>query len=237
MKLASSFAARAALQISLEDVGPSHGISLKLFIEEVRERYQFVNAPSLQSHQIVGQIGSGGSLQMSPFVLQQGVFDHDHTMSQITQLEIAPTPNLLAVTTYDTRIADAFLDDLITYLENRFGYRKIIDHSSRTYWSSVIVQFDEPLDKNLGALLEIERLLSTVYTSVAETELLVEFERITFSPDPLKVPAGILPKLTNFVIERRSLRPYSENRFFSTAPLRTEQHITVLEGIERILSR
>jgi hypothetical protein len=44
-------------------------------------------------------------------------------------------------------------------------------------------------------------------------------------------------KNVDFLIERRAGEPYSKNRYFSSAPLRTIDHVRVLEQIEKSISK
>lgn len=238
MKFASSFALKAVLQFSAEDVRPPHGYPPQLIVKGIADRYRFANAPALQSQQLVTQIAPGGVLlPMAPFVFQQGVFEHGGTTVQITQLEISVSPSIIAVTTYSAETADAFLDDLILYLEEAFHYQNILEHSNRAYGSNVIIEFDESVEANISALSEIGKLLSKTFSERLGAKLQVELERMTFSPDPLNIPLGLVPFFSNFVIERRAQHPYAENRFFSSAPLRTDEHLAALEEIERIFLR
>ena len=46
--------------------------------------------------------------------------------------------------------------------------------------------------------------------------------RMAFAVDPTKIPAL---RNTQFFIERRLQAPYSENRWFSGAPIQTEEHL------------
>jgi len=170
-----------------------------------------------------------------PLVFQHGTFLHDGAPTQVSQLDILPTPTTLVATTYHTDIGDAFLNDLITYMEDTIGYRDIESHSRRGYGSTVVVEFDEAVSRHIRAIEEIEKYLSNIYTKQLGTDLTVEFERLTFSPDPLDIPVGVMQFFGNFVIERRANHPYSENRFFSTAPLRTNDHLAALGKIESIL--
>ena len=42
-------------------------------------------------------------------------------------------------------------------------------------------------------------------------------------------------RLTNFVFERNALVPFSEQRYFSRAPLQTEEHLQLLNEFEELL--
>ena len=63
-------------------------------------------------------------------------------------------------------------------------------------------------------------------------DLPIHIARLDFGFDPGEV-AGLRP--ANFLLERRITVPYTENRFISEAPLATDDHIALLESLERLL--
>ena len=67
-----------------------------------------------------------------------------------------------------------------------------------------------------------------------------KLKRLAFGGGPTVAP-GMPVSLdvienADFVIERRELEPVIENRYFSSAPTSTTEHIRILETIERELN-
>jgi len=236
MKLATPFVAKSVLQMSVEDVRPSVSYPVQPLLNAIGARYGFAHVPTLEPSQLVLQVQSGGAvLPGQPLAFQMGIFEYRGTRTQVTQLEIVSGAGLCAVTARDTDQGDAFMDDLISYLESEFGYRDIKAHSKRVYGSSIIIQFDDAIENHISGFLEIGRVLSDAISLRMGAQLDFAMERLTFSSDPQEAPARVAQFLSSFIIERRINHPYSENRFFSTAPLQTGEHMSVLERIEKIL--
>jgi hypothetical protein len=61
-----------------------------------------------------------------------------------------------------------------------------------------------------------------------------QMERFAFNADPLKLPAFTH---SQFMIDRRASASYSLNRFFCSAPLKTEVHLDLLRQLEAQLAK
>jgi hypothetical protein len=102
----------------------------------------------------------------------------------------------------------------------------------RTYTNVAIVEFERNVEYGLGKLAAIGNLLAESLHSAYGWDYEYNVHRIAFSVDPLGIPQF---RNTQFFIERRLKSPYSENRYYSGAPMQTEEHLRLLETIEREL--
>jgi hypothetical protein len=81
-------------------------------------------------------------------------------------------------------------------------------------------------------MTDIVQLVAEFYGRSYDEPVNFNLQHLALNVDPLTVPPL---RNTRFYIERRLQRPYSENRYESGAPLRTEDHIALLEAIEHRL--
>ena len=140
------------------------------------------------------------------------------------------------ISSANTELADYALTVLIEYLNNEFGYT--LNPSHRYYSSTIVVDFE----KEIGDLIPSFKAIQKIIGDEGD-ENSFELLRIALSRGASRKPAppaaspldGV--ERTDFVIERRANLPFSANRFFCTAPMRTDEHIKALEKIEKLLTR
>src|SRR5882672_4165042 len=103
---------------------------------------------------------------------------------------------------------------------------------ARIFTSWLVVDFEEPIARMISKFEEVRELIVESFEHGYGQRLDFQMQRVAFNVDPMS-----LPPFTNteFTIDRRGGTPYSLNRFFCTAPLRTEAHIELLERIEATL--
>jgi hypothetical protein len=102
----------------------------------------------------------------------------------------------------------------------------------RGYTSGLIVEFERAAESSLDKLNQINKLLSDAIHSAYGWTYEYNLQRLAFAVDPKLLPQF---RQTQFYIERRLNTPYADNRYYSGAPLSTEEHIKLLETIERDL--
>jgi hypothetical protein len=102
----------------------------------------------------------------------------------------------------------------------------------RGYTSGLIVEFERAAESSLDKLNQINKLLSDAIHSAYGWTYEYNLQRLAFAVDPKLLPQF---RQTQFYIERSLNTPYADNRYYSGAPLSTEEHIKLLETIERDL--
>jgi uncharacterized protein YggT (Ycf19 family) len=97
------------------------------------------------------------------------------------------------------------------------------------------VEFD--LDDKIELFRKIESLLDS---AIPRPDRPFKAKRLAFGfgdPAPL-LSALSLEAIQNadFLLERRAGEPYAMNRYFSLAPMRTRDHVELMEKIEQMLA-
>ncbi len=133
-----------------------------------------------------------------------------------------------------TTILDAFIDDALSWVERERGLRVLPNDNmatvQRAYASQVVVELVGPA-QTPSAMAPSQQLLS-LFSKAAEDHglqpSLLAMTGLTFAPDPAS-GAGWF-----FRIERRANEPFAANKFFASAPLKTEAHLKLLEDLQRL---
>ena len=139
---------------------------------------------------------------------------------------------IVAKSSSSTEDTDKFLENVISSSVTEFSLafdptmirRKI-------YLSQLNVKLDKPLGSiNPKLTAFAEKLSAMCTTNIVPTNF--EVGGLAFWTDN----TFAITKTAPFLIERRVNAPFSENRFYTKAPLRTDQHIAMLSELETILA-
>jgi hypothetical protein len=131
---------------------------------------------------------------------------------------------LVVDTRSSTKDSDAFLTEMLNRLSKEFGllnHEQII--SRKMYLSNLYVTIDKSLELINPRLKEISKYLSDTFSYPFEAATL-HFWPEQFANQP------------RFVFERQANVPFAENKYYSSAPLQTDQHLELLNKFEDILS-
>jgi hypothetical protein len=141
---------------------------------------------------------------------------------------------LLALARVDTEAIDAFIDDIVVWAQNEMNVQ-VEDPSGtmRSYVSNLEFQADIDLGISFAKFQKIGQMINETINgyglrNVSEystSGITLNYDTTTTQP----------PQPTNFTFERRAGRRYSEHIFFSSAPLRTVDHINLLGEMEQLL--
>lgn len=132
---------------------------------------------------------------------------------------------LLAESRSSTEDTDDFLEDVMMEVSEESGlpdYEEIIKRKS--YLSQLYVTTDKSLELINPKLKELSQYLSANLSHPFETGGIHIWadQMTTIKPAP-------------FIFERAINVPFSEKRYFSSAPLPTDQHLELLNKLEKIL--
>jgi hypothetical protein len=131
-----------------------------------------------------------------------------------------------------TRDSEAVLDDVSKWICEISGADPSLQKVVRKFClSQVTFQSNGSLDALNPQLVELGRLLSERVSEQAKLNLVFQATALHLQFDFL----GGIPWTLPFRIERQEGIPFSENRYFSQAPLSTEEHLMVLEKFETAL--
>ncbi|MBS0180161.1 MAG: hypothetical protein JSR20_15510 [Nitrospira sp.] len=166
--------------------------------------------------------------------LQKGIkFEHGEfrggTNNAVTVNATIYSDGIVVDMRSSTADADDFLVEALAAVSQEFYLPPITSFPvKKTYLSEVFVQTEHPLSLLNEKLGNFAHLLSTKIEGFGETHW--ETAGITFSIDQ-----GIQPKPTPFRFERAGNVSFSDNRYYSVAPLKTEAHLELLNELELIL--
>ncbi len=184
----------------------------------VAERYCFGSAPDT-----IAELDG----QKTEF--RHGLFED----SAIEAFEIY-NDGIIVTSRSDTDFIDAFIDDFLTWLTKDHGQVIIETHTVRQmYDSGLLVETDRNVFQPFEPYAEIIQLIER---SLKESSgLAVKFQNYGFalSADRSQISAM---KPNPFRLERKEGIEFSRHQFYSAAPLRTKQHLDILERLEKLVS-
>jgi hypothetical protein len=226
MKLTLSLQGMAAVRVSADDVVPERGLLQRDLVQFIGNMYNFAVIPNIppnispQAFPILG-------FQQGRFVNEDGVFP-------IQQLVIFQNGD--AVTAANTDIAEIILNDYINRLDEEFGYRYRDKYQKRYYVSNIIVELEHGIGEQIPVLCRIGELLTK---EIPRENMPFDTKGLVFGyGDPIaaaNLSSMELFEKADFTIERRAGEPYERNRYFSSAPVRTSDHVRILELIEEVI--
>ncbi len=221
MRIIAYESSRATLLFPLEEVVPIGGANGRQLVDEIKERYQFLRMPDLAT--IRPQEGA-----------QQGYKFEAGRFENANIIEFSIFTDGLVGTASTTEIAEAFLNDLVQWIRERFGFREFTVEPRRLYHSQVVVEFDHKLSNLIPKFQGIISCITARLSPIYKIDTLVDLSRIDFEWDKTVVTLPV--PVPRFIIERRVGTPFDRERFFSSAPMKTSDHVQVLEEIERFAS-
>lgn len=209
--------ARAIWLVDSRDLNPN-GVDIMPMLDAVRTRYNFQVYPKT--------VEEANEYDAKGIVFMNGSFAAEaggrYTIVKATIFN----DGLVVDSARSSTFCDAFLEDVLTFLSQQFGltYNAGMIHS-RLYVSELIVRMD--------------RSISTIFERIAP--VIAKLNRFNgndfqaagfgFSRDP----EGTRVRPAPFSFEREVGKPFSQNRYYSGAPLRTEQHEEILRDLEGLL--
>ena len=248
MKTITPLTSRVILRVSLDDARPTAGFNQQAIEEWFRNHYNFKEANQIP---LMGQPGGiqlgatpagmvgippgGAAFLQRPNILMNGFLSVSERQVQIQSLLIVPDFSFVALNVLTTEDGDLILDDMIQVLESEFEFRNLRSNATRHYGSSIVFEFDKPLEQLIEKLHTIQKIISQIFQTSLGVREDASIEKLAFRCDPSQIPASKAQFMDAFTIERRAGHEYSENRYFSGAPLKTSQHIEVLKNIEKEL--
>ena len=153
---------------------------------------------------------------------------------QIDELS-AYNDGLIVSARVDSGVIDAFLDDVYDFVAREFGVIKVpIPGERRHYESSVVVEMDKRVPGKFDFLAGLYRDLAdfrSAYGHGPSDYTFGEFEAQSEGAGE----GGRRPMA--FSLQRRINAPFDANYWFSSAPLKTADHLAVLENLETQLLR
>ncbi|MCR6646484.1 MAG: hypothetical protein NVV62_19195 [Terricaulis sp.] len=167
-------------------------------------------------------------MQETPITFLHGVFNG----TAIDKFEIY-NDGVIVSGASNTRVFDAFLDDLFSWIGPELGLTEVpqLKHG-RIYESAVVAELAINADKIAPWSKALRKLIGDKWEDAGRPKFEFEFSQLRFGPDPHERSFAPI----NFSLERRAGIPFDQNIYFSTAPLRTDDHVEALAALEKSLS-
>ncbi len=135
---------------------------------------------------------------------------------------------IVADTRSSTDDSDAFIDDLLEWAIAEFGLvpSPIV---SRLYVNELWVHTDKALALLNPKLQSLVEHINSLYAENSSPPLVFELAALGFWNDRTTTPNRFF---SPFRFEKAEVAPFTENRYYSVAPLRTVDHINILNEFE-----
>jgi hypothetical protein len=138
---------------------------------------------------------------------------------------------LLADTRSDTEDADEFIDDLLAWAVKTYDITIPAQRVEQIYLSNLEISSSKTLSNYIPSSKDISEELARYLTEYGIKH--EPFEPVSFA---LHFDKTVLPNslLTNFTLQRRETVPFSSGLYFSSAPLKTKDHLALLEKLDGV---
>ena len=161
---------------------------------------------------------------------RHGLF-HDQA---IDSLEIY-NDGIIVKSVSNTDLIDRFIDDLLTWLNRNYDYRFRETQTVGTmYESHLIVEAERSVFQPLELYTRVLRMIEEALEGSSNLSTKFETYGLILSADPTQISSM---KPIAFRLERREGVEFSRQRYFSSAPLKTNQHMRILEQMPLVSSQ
>jgi hypothetical protein len=222
MKLLHIATARSIWILSLQDLNPRGQAITQESIDRISDKYKFQSPPTLAS-----AIQAQRKNEAVHFVA--GSFSSSAGVDITVDLKLY-NDGFLADCRSNTRDSESFLADFLSWLPGGLALPKTdVSIRKRLYVSEMIVESDNPLVLVNPKLNKLAHTLSSLVPNGSPASY--EISTLAIATDPKDGPP-----LVNFKFERQINMPFDRNRYYTSAPIHTDDHWTLLESLEAILS-
>jgi hypothetical protein len=230
MKLIHVRQARSVWLFDLQDLNPKGKDVLEDLIDWIKDTYTFVVAPDLEKALPPPTKDGISTLSPSGLVFQRGRYQvREDSFIEIVSLTLY-NDGIVIDTTSSTQDADQFAVDLLSRASKEFMLAYEPDMIRRhMYLSSLIVRADVSLNAfNPNLAIFAEKISQALGSGGSK----FQFAALGFWSDPND--NGVH---RTFSFMPQAGKTFAEHRFYSEAPLRTEDHLRLLEELELILAK
>ena len=220
MKIIAYEPCKVVMLFPVEEVVPLGGAADPNVIAKVQERYQFTRGPDLKNEEIA----------KNGLKFEIGTFQFEGANVRITDFTLYRDG--IVINAIRTDSAEAFLNDIVSYMQKEFSFRDFITKPRRYFQSQIVVEFNQSPAKLVQFFDKIAQSISGRLEKAYSLEVQMDFFRLDFDFDRIKNNA-VSPLIQKFIIERRVGVPFSTERYFCAAPLRTASHEALLVEMQK----
>jgi hypothetical protein len=214
--------ARAIWLFDIRDMNPKGKSIFPELFDWLKDQYNFAKFPKSTAE--VDQQG-GWSFSDGQFQAKEEVFiDADLAVYN---------DGLVATTRSSTNDSEAFLENVLESACK--DYSLVFDHSMirrKMYLSEINVKANGSLSRINPTFDEFVGKISSALGFDSKTGF--QLTGVIFGADQTALPMS-MQIFSGFAFERKVGAPFSENRFYSKAPLPTHLHMELLEEFEKLL--
>jgi hypothetical protein len=214
MKVSAILVARFFAFIETSDLNPRGRAYFPELTTALVERYGFVKAPQKaeefdETKGVTFETGRAGEITIDRVVIHNNAIYLDTASS--------------------TEDSERIFNECLTWLSHEFGliYKPEMVRR-KTYVSQLTFYSDAILNSLHPALTKLASKLTTRVPQYYGQPLDYAPVHVSVGYDPQTIKAGPAP----FIIERRAETLFAENKYFSSAPVPTDEHIALLEAFE-----
>jgi hypothetical protein len=220
VKVINYDASRVTCLFPLEEVIPLSGVNDREIVESVGSKYKFLKMPDL----------SKDTLAKEGYKFFSGQFAFGGSIFRINDFSIYQDG--LVINAPSTDGSEAFIDDVISYMQKEFSFRDFETKPRRYFQSQLVVEFDRSPQHLIEHLDKLTEVISGPLEAIFGMKIPMKFARLDFDFDKMSKPNPAPAIVQRFVIERRTGIPFERERYFCGAPMRTADHERILREIE-----
>jgi hypothetical protein len=224
MKVVGYEAGKAFWFIPAEEMRPLHGLNLANAITLISGVFNFREQPDVSR--------PWSELSTGPMTFRGGTVVREEDNKEIHINSFDLYTDVLAADCYDTEQSEWFLNHVMEWGKLTLGLRDPIRSPRKMYQSQLVIEFENDINPIIKQFSDLSATFGQLLNELYGIEALPEVHKLTLQCDKTLMPTYILN--TDFTIERRENRPYSERRFWCQAALHTQQTIQLAEQIEKI---
>jgi hypothetical protein len=217
MKLAAIHGSKVSALVEIAELVPTGKVFVPDLMTAIAERCEFRKFPQ----------DFGKKKEEAGAVFEIGKWN-DQPINKLTIFN----DGVVIETNSDTSDTDTTLEQLLMWAKKEIGITYESEMIRRKHFTSQLVIYsDMQLDALHPILRELAAFVSSDASKQADHQHVYRTAGITLSTNTLE--SKFAP--TAFSIERRIDVPDSNKKYFSTAPLRTKDHLALLEKFEKAL--
>jgi hypothetical protein len=224
MKLIHVKQARSVWLFDIQDLNPRGKDFGEELIDWIKDAYSFAVAPDID------KVLTSPNLPTSGLVFQRGRFQaREDSFVEIVSLTIH-NDGIVVDTTSSTQEADRFISDLMESAAKEFGLAYEPEMiRKRLYVSTLIVRLEIAMASFHPGLTAFAERVSVALENGPPSNF--QLAGLGFWTDPND--SGVH---RTFTVVPQAGKLLSEHRFYSEAPLKTEDHLRLLEDLEKVLT-
>lgn len=224
MNVVSFESGRSTWLFPVEEILPLGGADGQAVTAAITSRYRFMHPPANPTRDDIEKNGL-------KFADGQMAYDGD----TVNVVEFTVFSDGLVAASSSTEYAEAYLEDLYTFLVSEFEFRTITSDVKKVVQSSVVVDFHASLTNLIKGHREEKDLVRKHLNADDDTNFPLELSRVDFMLN--KDPEFRPPNIPRLMIEKRANTQFSQHRYYSAAPIHTTKHLEILEKFDQGLLR